>query len=278
MTADADALMRLGNYVERRIAELGLEYAAVCRAGGFSDETLSKIRKGAINARPATYHKLGRALAWSQGSIEAILSGGEPTPLPTGAVVDDPAEPHTERPSAAGGAEEVQAAEGLSPGEALRRVVRASARELGVTANDLDEVFQAVRDDLEETPSGRTDLSDLVRVRRAEAGLSLEAVAASTVDRSSGERLVEADWLDRLERAVLSPAERPEYPQLDALADALGLDPGMVQEAAGVQFMDVHTVWSDDGQVRAVVTGELDAEDLAKVHQLMRLYRRSPKH
>ncbi|MCZ0996387.1 hypothetical protein O1L44_30035 [Streptomyces noursei] len=49
--------------------------------------------------------------------------------------------------------------------------------------------------------------------------------------------------------------EHPQYPQLDALADTLGLDPGAVQEAAGVQFMDVHTVWSEDGQVRAVVTG-----------------------
>lgn len=273
MTADADALMRLGNYVERRIAELGLEYAAVCRIGGFSDETLSKIRKGSVHARRTTYHGLEQALRWSHGSVDSILSGGEPTPLRSDAAVDDPARVHTDP----GGPQPAPPAEGLSPIEALRRVVRASARELGVAADELGEVFQAVRDDLDEAPPARTDLSDLVRLRRAEAGLSLEAVAALTVDRSSGGRLVEADWLGRLERAELDPAEHPQYPQLDALADALGLDPGAVQEAAGVQFMDVHTVWSEDGQVRAVVTGELNSEDLAKVHNLMRLYGRAPK-
>ncbi|MFD9107179.1 hypothetical protein [Streptomyces bottropensis] len=136
---------------------------------------------------------------------------------------------------------------------------------------------RVTRTDSNETRSARTDLSDLVRVRRATVGLSLEAVAAATVDPGSGERLVEVDWLDRLERAALSPSEYPEYPQLDALVDVLGLDPGAVQEAAGVQFMDVHTVWSEDGQVRAVVAGELNAEDRAKVQNLMRLYRRAPK-
>ncbi|TQE35441.1 helix-turn-helix domain-containing protein [Streptomyces ipomoeae] len=120
-----------------------------------------------------------------------------------------------------------------------------------------------------------TDLSDLVRVRRAEAGLSLEAVAAATADPVSGERLVEVAWLDRLERATLSPDEHPEYPQLDALVDVLHLDPAAVQEAAGAQFIGVRTVWSEDGQVRALVQGELSAEDLAKVQNLMRLYRRA---
>lgn len=269
--------MRLGTYVERRIAELGLTYAAVCRVGGFSDETLSKIRKGAINARRPTYRGLEQALRWAQGSVQSILSGEEPAPLAADPAADESGEPQPEQNAPDTEAEEAQTAPGLSPGEALRRVVRASALEFGVTGDDLDEVFQAVRDDLDETPSGRTDLSDLVRVRRATAGLSLEAVAAATVNPGSGERLVEADWLDRLERAALSPSEYPEYPQLDALVDVLNLDPDAVQEAAGAQFMDVHTVWSEDGQVRAVVTGELNAEDLAKVHTLMHLYRRAPR-
>lgn len=269
--------MRLGTYVERRIAELGLTYAAVCRVGGFSDETLSKIRRGTINARRPTYRGLERALQWAQGSVQSILSGGEPTTLATDPATDEASEPQPEENATQAGAEEAPTPPGLSPGEALRRVVRASARELGVSGDDLDQVFQAVRDDLDETPSGRTDLSDLVRVRRATAGLSLEAVAAATVTPGSEERLIEADWLDRLERATLSPDEYPEYPQLDALINVLNLDPNEAQEAAGAQFMDVHTVWSEDGQVRAVVTGELDAEDLAKVHNLMRLYRQAPR-
>lgn len=192
-----------------------------------------------------------------------------------------------------------EAGPALSPDEELfRRVVTAAAKELRVRPDASDEIMRRVRRDLEEAQpplepprralaepepeapdpaTGRTDLSDLVRVHRAETGLSLAEVAARALDPTSGEHVIEADWLGRLERAELGPAEHPEYPQLDALADVLGLDPGAVQEAAGVQFMDVHTVWSDDGQVRAVVTGELDSEDLAKVHNLMRLYGRAPK-
>ena len=272
MTDDAERLQRLAAYIERRIAELGLEYAEVARLADFSIEVLRKMRHG-TKVRPSTHRKLERALQWTRESVDAILSGGEPTALPQSAA----AEPSTDRRATSGETTGGRTSE-LSPGEALRRVVRASARELGVAGDELDEVFQAVRDDLDEAPPTRTDLSDLVRLRRAEAGLSLEAVAALTADRSSGgRRLVEADWLGRLERAELAADEHPEYPQLDALADALGLDPGAVQEAAGVQFMDVHTVWSEDGQVRAVVTGELSSEDLAKVHNLMRLYGRAPK-
>ncbi|SBT89418.1 Helix-turn-helix domain-containing protein [Streptomyces sp. DI166] len=277
MTVDAGALTRLGEYVERRIAELGLEYAAVCRAGGFSDETLSKIRKGAIKARPSTYRKLERALAWEQGSVDAILRGGEPTALTDPfAIAENAADLYAEHHAPAREAEEPQVEHPLDRSEALRRVWRSSAREFGVTASDLDAVFQAVRHDLNEAGPPRTDLSDLVRVGRAEAGLSLEAVAAATAG-PDGERLVEADWLDRLERAALDPSEHPEYPQLDALVAVLHLDPAQVQEAAGVQFADVHTVWSEDGQVRGLVEGELSPEDAAKMQNLMHLYRKTPR-
>ncbi|QQM44970.1 helix-turn-helix domain-containing protein [Streptomyces liliifuscus] len=121
----------------------------------------------------------------------------------------------------------------------------------------------------------RTDLSDVLRARRLELGLSLEEVAARAVG-SGGERLVEADWLGRLESASLAEGEHPEYPQLDALAEALSLHPAQLQELAGIQFMDVHTIWSDDGQTSALVIGDLDEEGLRKVHRLMHLYGKSP--
>lgn len=249
---------------ERRL-QLRMKWRDVAEGAGITYEALRAIRRGESRPSELTTQAIDRVLRWVPGGVRTALAGGKPTPIEARAVSETPAES--------------SATLTLTPGEALRRVVRASAQELGVTADGLDEVFRAVRQDLEEPhPSpARTDLSDMVRARRAEAGLSLEAVAASTVDRGSGERLVKADWLGRLERAELTADEHPEYPQLDALADALGLDPGAVQEAAGVQFMDVHTVWSDDGQVRAVVTGELNSEDLAKVHNLMRLYGRAPK-
>ncbi|WP_405930357.1 helix-turn-helix domain-containing protein [Streptomyces sp. NBC_00827] len=122
----------------------------------------------------------------------------------------------------------------------------------------------------------RTDLSDLLRERRLELGLSLEDVSARTVDPDSGERLVEVDWLERLERAALAPGEEPEYPRLDALAEILDLHPAQLQEAAGVQIMGVHTIWSEDGQTSGLVIGPLDEEGLRRAHRLMRLYGRSP--
>lgn len=263
MTDDAELLQRLAAYIERRIAELGLEYAEVARLAEFSIEVLRKMRHG-ISVRPSTYRKLERALKWEHGSVAAILEGGEPTPL-------DETQGAEQRPQEAA----PQSEQGLSPREALRRVVRSSARELGVKADALGDVFRAVQQDLGE--AGRTDLSDLVRLGRAEAGLSLEAVAAATVDPSTGERLVEADWLDRLERAALHLGEEPEYEQLDALIPVLHLDITQVRDAAGVQFLDTHAAWAADGQAVGLVEGELSAEDNAKMQELMRLYRKAPQ-
>ncbi|MFC9429313.1 hypothetical protein [Streptomyces sp. NPDC056987] len=94
MTADVLPLDRLAKEVERRIADLGLEYVAVAAEAGFSVETLSKIRRGQ-KVKPTTYRGLERALAWGSGSCEAILAGGEPTRLPPvpddSSAVDDPA-------------------------------------------------------------------------------------------------------------------------------------------------------------------------------------------
>ncbi|MDX2539834.1 helix-turn-helix transcriptional regulator [Streptomyces scabiei] len=257
---------RLDEAMNQRRLELRLKWRDLAEAAGITYEALRAIRRGESRPTEFTARALDAVLRWTAGSVYAILDGGEPTPLEE--VTDE------------GQTSESDATEALSPSEALRRVVRSSARELGVTPEGFDEAMRLARRDLEETrptEAARTDLSDLMRARRAETGLSLEAVSAATVDAGSGRRLVEADWLDRLERAALDPSEYPEYPQLDALANTLGLDPGALQEAAGAQFMDVHTVWSDDGQVRAVVTGELDAEDMAKVQNLMRLYGRAPK-
>lgn len=252
-----EAADRLLAVTEARRVQLGKKWKQVFQEAGVTHQTLNRWRHGHPVA-PLTERALERALLWGSGAREAIAAGTQPEE------VEEPASRNT---AAAAPPQPPP----LSPGEALRRVVRASARELGVTVDGLDEVFRAVREDLDETPR-RTDLSDLVRVGRAESGLSLEAVAAATVDAGSGERLVEADWLDRLERAALAPGEHPEYPQLDALCAVLHLDSVAVQEAAGRQFLDVHTVWSPDGQVRALMQGEPTAEDTARLRELMRLY------
>ena len=260
MTAAPEPFIRLAEYIERRITELALEYAEVCRRATISDETLMKIRKGA-SARGSTYRKLEQALQWEQGSIAAILSGGEPTPIE----MRDAEQPSQESAP--------RREPGLSPAEALRLVVRASARELGVTPEDLDEVFRSVRQDLQQgllpvgtvigssrgipyRVTGRTDLSDLVRKARQEAGLSLDEVSARAVDPESQQHTVDADWLDRLEQVALTPDEYPEYPQLDALVEALGLDVMEVRAAAGAQFFGLITIWSDDGESKTTLMQE----------------------
>jgi hypothetical protein len=277
MTDDAGPMRRLAEYIESRISELGLEYAEVARLAGFSIEVLRKMRHG-IKVRGSTYRKLERALQWEHGSIATILAGGEPTQVDARA--GEQPDSQTPQPSAE---------PGLSPGEALRQVISASAQKLGLRADDLEDVFQAVRRDLAETeatqeadpadpaPYGTPDLSVMVLEARLAAGLSLEDVARLTASAPGAPAALDVGWLGRLEETALVPDEFPEYPQLDALAYALHLDPARVQEAAGVQFMNVHSVWSEDGQSRAVGVGPLSAEDRQKLQVLMRKYRRAPR-
>ncbi|MEU0584553.1 hypothetical protein [Streptomyces sp. NPDC006132] len=277
MTAAPDPFVRLAQYIERRIAELALEYAEVCRRATISDETLIKIRKG-TKARSSTYRKLERALQWEHDSVAAILAGREPTPVSTPAV--EQSEEQAPGPSSE---------TGLSPSEALRHATSAFAQKLGLTVDDLEGVFQAVRRDLAEATSARAahplnppshgtpDLSVMVLEARLAAGLTLEDVARLTAEAPGAPAGLDVGWLGRLEAASLAPDEFPEYPQLDAVAYALNLDPGRVQEAAGVQFMNVHSVWSDDGQSRAVGVGPVSAEDRQKLQVLMQMYRRAPK-
>ncbi|MCR3732225.1 transcriptional regulator with XRE-family HTH domain [Streptomyces umbrinus] len=193
----------------------------------------------------------------------------------------------------------------LSPEERLmRRVVAAAARELELSPGQVDDVMRLVRQDLDQepratAPPGRTesqqerpvpdqeddwaphgygqDLSDLVRARRLDAGMSLQDVAAAAVDPGSGDHVIEADWLDRLERAELRQDENPEYPQLDALAVVLHLDPAEVQEAAGRQYMGVETLWSDDGEVQGIALGPVSDEARQKLSRLMNTYRPVPR-
>lgn len=270
---------------EARRVELGKRWKQVYLEAGLTHQTLNRWRHG-HPVDPLTERALERVLQWAPGAREAIAAGRKPRGLsdaeavtsgsPTQAAQTPEPSPSLPPP--------------ISPAEALRRMVRSSARELGVTAEGLDEVFRAVRQDLGEAEgpalsvhgmpvptSGRTDLSDMVRERRAELGMSLEEAAARAVDPGSGEHVVDVGWLERLERGELDPSEFPEYPQLDALTDALHLDPGLVQGAAGIQFMEVHHTWSKDGQVRGIGFGELQGEDLRKAQALTQMYRKAPR-
>lgn len=260
-----------------RRVELGKKWKDVLAETGLSHETLNRWRK-ALKVDPLTDRAFERALLWEPGARVAATTGHRPTPVST---------PPDEQPEEQ--APPPPSAPGLSPGEALRHVISASAQKLGLGADDLEGVFQAVRRDLAEAeaaqevnptdpaPYGTPDLSAMVLEARLAAGLSLEDVARLTAAAPGNPAALDVGWLGRLEGAALAPDEFPEYPQLDALAYALNLDPARVQEAAGVQFMNVHSVWSDDGQSRAVGVGPVSPEDHQKLQALLRMYRRAPK-
>ena len=124
--------------------------------------------------------------------------------------------------------------------------------------------------------AARTDLSDLVRTRRAELGLSLRALAARCINPEAPDAgpVVDHNWIDRLEKNVLR--EIPDYGRLAGLHAGLQVPLGLVQEAAGAQFWRVDTVWDNDGEVRALVHDfrEMPAEDRERVRALMESWRR----
>ncbi|MFJ4687088.1 hypothetical protein [Streptomyces sp. NPDC088789] len=262
---------------DARRVTLGKRWKQVYQEAGLTHQTLNRWRNG-YPVEPLTERALERALHWAPGARAAIAAGQKPEPVDEVEVSSTQAQ----QPRPALSAQE----------EALRVVVRAAAEGLQLAPDRMDQIMDAVRRDLhgaeeasadapiesDAPPSipSRTDFSDMVRVARAEARMSLEAVAARTEDAGTGERVVEADWLNRLERAALDPSEYPEHQQLDALVDVLHLDPGLVQEAAGIQFVGVHTTWNEEGTVRAIILGEVSEEDQAKLANLMRLYSRAP--
>ncbi|MFF8034879.1 hypothetical protein [Streptomyces sp. NPDC016626] len=132
MTPPTEPRILLAQRIEQRIAALALEYAEVCRRADISDETLGKIRKG-MRARGSTYLKLERALEWEQGSVAAILEGGEPTPR---------------------GEEVGRQAGGPSLTQELQlaqRLLAATVREMHLSPEEADEVWRRVRLEIEAT-------------------------------------------------------------------------------------------------------------------------------
>ncbi|GAA2351626.1 XRE family transcriptional regulator [Streptomyces carpaticus] len=96
----------------------------------------------------------------------------------------------------------------------------------------------------------RMHLADLVRERRTELRLSLARLEERTVDPESGQTLPHS-WVHRLEKGDVGVA--PEVWRLRALAAGLKLPLARVQEAAAAQFFGVDSLWSNEGNLRALV-------------------------
>jgi hypothetical protein len=104
-----------------------------------------------------------------------------------------------------------------------------------------------------------------------ELGLGSRTLAAACIDPEAPEAgpLWTRGTLDNVVNG--RHIKPPEFPQLRALAAGLQVHISVVQEAAGSQFLGIDSVWSQDGQARALVIGfrEMSPEDQAKVLALI---------
>ncbi len=76
---DSPALERLGHHVVSRRVAMGFRNRTdLADSLQFTVRTLSDIEHGVRKASPGTYAILENKLAWAPGSIDAILTDGEP--------------------------------------------------------------------------------------------------------------------------------------------------------------------------------------------------------
>lgn len=76
---------RLDQEMNARRLELGkngMSWREVAAAANISYETLRAVRQGLNEPTEQTKRGLETALQWAPGSIDSILAGGEPAPLP----------------------------------------------------------------------------------------------------------------------------------------------------------------------------------------------------
>jgi len=81
---------RLGALVRARRRQLGLSIVAAARTAGVNRGTWEALESCTRATRDHNYAGIERALRWQAGSIEAILTGGTPTPLPGSPPFEDP--------------------------------------------------------------------------------------------------------------------------------------------------------------------------------------------
>ncbi|MEU4205627.1 XRE family transcriptional regulator [Streptomyces sp. NPDC026294] len=124
----------------------------------------------------------------------------------------------------------------------------------------------------------RTDLSDLVRNRRATLRLSLRAVEDHPGNAGpDGKPIIKRGWLERLEkRKSVIP---PQVPELTALSAALDIPLGRLQDAAGAQFLGITSVWSESGEARALVAHaeRLSAEQRDQLARFIAAFESAPR-
>lgn len=73
---------RLARLMDERRQDLRLTWEVVAQRAGMSREGLRRTREGERAMRVLTKRGIEDALYWAPGSVDAVLDGGEPTPIP----------------------------------------------------------------------------------------------------------------------------------------------------------------------------------------------------
>ncbi|MER8233535.1 XRE family transcriptional regulator [Streptomyces sp. NPDC094049] len=123
-----------------------------------------------------------------------------------------------------------------------------------------------------EDQSALKTLSEVVRDRRLQLGLSTRALAQRCIDPGTG-KAIPRHYIQRLEDDLANLAP-PRLPELSALAAGLELPLAVIQEAAGFQFHGVTTRHSESGRARMFVArfDELDPAEQDRVLAMLEAY------
>lgn len=73
---------RLAHLMEQRRRALGLSVRAAAQAAGIDRATWTSAEAGTRQTAEYNYAGIEKALSWQSGSIDAILDGRDPTPVP----------------------------------------------------------------------------------------------------------------------------------------------------------------------------------------------------
>lgn len=105
METRGDPRQWLAARMEERRLELRLYWSDVADRAGVTTEALRQVRQGQHGIKPMTKTGIEQGLRWERGSVDAVLEGGDPTPLPaTGPIetVQPSVDPYMERLAALG--------------------------------------------------------------------------------------------------------------------------------------------------------------------------------
>lgn len=173
-----ESWLRLGQMLERRRGELGYGYRQRARfvaergGGRISIKTISRLEKGERPSYPeSTIGTIEAMYQWSPGSVEAVLTGGEPNVILV-------APPDNRNPLTVPYTPP-------TPGERLASWVYVRMRQLGHSDNSIHEFLDA-----EGFPREPTTVSAVRRIAEATGASPAEVLALLGVEDLSARRIL----------------------------------------------------------------------------------------